>query len=432
MTTKKRKGSDADAGCPAKRPSARLERKIHRKRKEILCEKCTKIAPAKNETSDDARRNSNGKRILLSRPAKEIVEDALGGCQGCIFLCRFLAKVLKLDSIACLDAKIHDEVFRNHLELKQCSWAKLELRASGLFAETLSLEACEVSDSFVINDRQTCSTLEGIAEKSCRTSGSNFWDDDGELGRVPRPVCLSPVSPETLAIISLWLRMCSTHARCRLIEDEALPTRVLDVSSPGRPRLRNAQGMRGQYVILSHCWGPANGVYKTTKERLVNHQKGFRHECLPQNFRDAILFTERLGFRYLWIDALCIVQDDPDDWTHETSLMETYYNRSALMLSASAALHCESGFLRERRTLYSPPFGVDQWFCLRSPPYQVHEIEGFPISQRAWTMQERYLAPRVLHFLPDHLLFECGTSTYSEGYFKNNMRESDFFTKARI
>jgi hypothetical protein len=92
--------------------------------------------------------------------------------------------------------------------------------------------------------------------------------------------------------------------------------------------------------------------------------------------------------------------------------MGTYYNKSALTISASAALNCASGLLQDRKALYSPPFGKERWHMLRSELIEERQLDFMPISKPAWTMQERFLA---LHFFPDQMLFECGYSSFSEG-----------------
>ncbi|KAK4109673.1 HET-domain-containing protein, partial [Canariomyces notabilis] len=228
------------------------------------------------------------------------------------------------------------------------------------------------------------------------------------------------------------MRRCSKHATCRPVVNQPLPTRVLELSPTSRHKLIETRGLFGQYVILSHCWGSSDNMYKTTKDKLPALQQQLDTGALSRNFQDAILFTQRLGFKYLWIDALCIVQDDPADWEKEASSMGDYYNRSALMLSAAAAPDHASGFLHHRPQGLSPSFGTDRWFYVRPQILQEYALDLMPISKRAWTMQERYLAPRVIHFLPDQVFFECGNSSYSEGYFKNNMAESNFFSKLRI
>jgi hypothetical protein len=75
------------------------------------------------------------------------------------------------------------------------------------------------------------------------------------------------------------------------------------------------------YTTLSHCWGSLEffKLKKSNIDSLLHH--GFPHERLPKTFQDAIKVSQSLGFKYIWIDSLCIVQDDVEDWSRESSLM---------------------------------------------------------------------------------------------------------------
>lgn len=64
---------------------------------------------------------------------------------------------------------------------------------------------------------------------------------------------------------------------------------------------------------------------------------GISWDVLPQTFRDAIAMTERLGFQYLWIDALCIIQNSSADWMAEAACMYDVYFYGTLMLSADVS-----------------------------------------------------------------------------------------------
>lgn len=117
-------------------------------------------------------------------------------------------------------------------------------------------------------------------------------------------------SNECLALAKTWLNDClRDHTHCRTRMMPKLPRRVVDVKT-GRLRLfvpRN--GTRGNWVALSHCWGKKN-TFRTTLKTLESHQRGIGWGKLPKTFKDAIQVTRALGVRYLWIDSLCIIQDD--------------------------------------------------------------------------------------------------------------------------
>ena len=92
-------------------------------------------------------------------------------------------------------------------------------------------------------------------------------------------------------------------------ETVPLPSRVVDVGPADgseAPRLLNTNEMRGVYLTLSHCWGTGL-MTRTLSENLHVRMKGITMEDLSANLRDAVITTRRLGFRYLWIDSLCMV-----------------------------------------------------------------------------------------------------------------------------
>lgn len=117
-------------------------------------------------------------------------------------------------------------------------------------------------------------------------------------------------SMECLKLAKSWLDDCLLdHPQCRMSEIPKLPHRVIYVEGK-QPRLVvPPAGTRGYWVALSHCWGQTN-TFKTTLKTLKSHMHGIEWEALPKTFKDAVLVTRALEVRYLWIDSLCIVQDD--------------------------------------------------------------------------------------------------------------------------
>ncbi|KAK4031964.1 heterokaryon incompatibility protein [Parachaetomium inaequale] len=137
----------------------------------------------------------------------------------------------------------------------------------------------------------------------------------------------------------------------------------------------------GHYTTLSHRWG-IGPIYTLTSATLPTLLAGVRISELPQTFREAIEITRRLGVRYLWIDSMCIIQDSADDWQKESAQMVHVYSHSHLNIAATASDNAQQGLFRRR--------------------------------QRSWVMQERFLAPRVVHFVASQLFWECHQRTASE------------------
>ena len=172
----------------------------------------------------------------------------------------------------------------------------------------------------------------------------------------------------------------------------------------------------GEWVALSHCWGTQT-TYVTTTSNLEQMQQGIPFEALPATFQDAITVTQRLGYQYLWIDSLCILQDSKDDWTSESARMQHYYKFSALTIAVDDATGNHEGFLSTprapNRTLATIPFHTKRTsklcyaYIRQTVEYTGQEPKPTHLSQRAWTLQEDLLSPRTLHFSSDYLAWEC-------------------------
>src|SRR5579871_1088250 len=142
-----------------------------------------------------------------------------------------------------------------------------------------------------------------------------------------------------MKLASVWLHRCLTeHITC-MISDEpfpTLPSRVLDVDAPHSPSklsLVESNGRHGFYVTLSHVWGQQN-ITRTTTAKLSERKQSILLDSLSQTFQNAITIIRKLDIRYIWIDSLCIVQDDPEDWSIEASKMGSYYSNSLFNIAA--------------------------------------------------------------------------------------------------
>lgn len=177
----------------------------------------------------------------------------------------------------------------------------------------------------------------------------NSWD------YMPISQTVSPRSDSAaaFAVIQSWVSECvDDHDSCATTERPELPTRVVDVGSDDGPvKLVETLGARDNYICLSHCWGLAT-IITTTKASVKDHKVNIGWQKLSNTFRDAITFTRTLGFRYVWIDSLCIVQDDAKDWKIESSNMASVYNNGHLTL---AGTHSANG----HRGLFSPTGDIE-------------------------------------------------------------------------
>ncbi|PMD31506.1 HET-domain-containing protein [Hyaloscypha variabilis F] len=244
--------------------------------------------------------------------------------------------------------------------------------------------------------------------------------------------CLMRVSGDTSSekafkLAKRWLSSClDKHERCRRQDDsnrENMPTRLVDVSPIyGDVRLVETREMTSPapYICLSHCWGDASKQVTTTRLTLEERKYGMAWDALPQLFKDIITSVRRLGVNYLWIDSLCIIQDDPEDWKQESTRMCIVYQNSLLTIAATkCADSSESLFSKSSSAL---AFGISTLFRrpgMRAQNGQFSELHGhfrwpYPLLSRAWIYQERLLSKRVLHFGEGEIYWECMESAECE------------------
>lgn len=231
------------------------------------------------------------------------------------------------------------------------------------------------------------------------------------------------------------------HPICNLKEAGwGLPTRILDLGGAQNElrsdvKLYVSRHEPEEYICLSHCWGSDRGSapLQTTVETLHMFQQVIAYEKLPKTFQDAVVFTRKLGYRFLWIDSLCIVQDDSEDWLAEAGRMADIYENAALTLAAASSADSLGGLFRKStpevlishgregqtqpaiRQFSNPVFF--QYGHRQSALEKPGENKISPLMKRAWIYQERMLSGQILFFTPLELVFECRVSSRTEsGY----------------
>ncbi|OCK74010.1 hypothetical protein K432DRAFT_339512, partial [Lepidopterella palustris CBS 459.81] len=138
-----------------------------------------------------------------------------------------------------------------------------------------------------------------------------------------------------------WIETClGEHKICQSSSPPVLPTRVLHVGSEGvDPRLVSGEGIEASYIALSWRWGSTLPL-RTLGENMEEHQRGIAMSSLPPLFRDAVVVSRKLGCKYLWVDALCIIQDSSRDWEQEAAKMTEVYSNAWVMIAADSCKDC--------------------------------------------------------------------------------------------
>jgi hypothetical protein len=225
------------------------------------------------------------------------------------------------------------------------------------------------------------------------------------------------------------------HTTCQLYSTSGgeLPTRILHVGLPGEqtPEVRlyePGQGETGIYVALSHCWGKSQ-MLKTEKGLIDERKRRIPWNIIPKSFQDAITFVRGLGLHYLWIDSLCIVQDDKNDWEKESAKMASIYKNSLLTIAAAKSIDSTGGCfsvvpLMGRTYEINGTDKEARPFVIYARPKVSNWVDpALPLFSRAWCFQERELSTRVVYFQHHELEWQCQTMRGSESSLKMSHRE---------
>ncbi|KAI2641719.1 HET-domain-containing protein [Hypomontagnella submonticulosa] len=248
-------------------------------------------------------------------------------------------------------------------------------------------------------------------------------------------------SPECIRFMKESIgECCREHPRCAVQLVGFTPTRLIYVGG-GKDVLKLCDDLPSgesiPYSALSHCWGGGKPL-SLTKSTLGSLKEHINFAELPATFQDAVTVTQELGLEYVWIDSLCIVQDDKTDWEKEAARMGSVYSRAFIVISGASSPNPSTPYLRPREEEWLPkrfnfpvspgisiPITVRQRHLLAAPLDQGLLEPPFtsswatlkkvgPLYARGWCFQESFLASRILNFAPGAIIFECKTHRKSE------------------
>lgn len=216
-----------------------------------------------------------------------------------------------------------------------------------------------------------------------------------------------------------------------------MPTRVVDVGlHPSHiPHLIETGGSFGQYAALSYVWGLKDQPVMALVNSFQELHNQIPLDRLPQTIRDGFFVARRLGMQHIWVDALCIIQDDLQDREREVGQMQHIFSNAHVTIVAASAASCLDGFLSDstkvERVLgnepcfktFPMPFTThdgEQGHLILQPEYRFHPMSQ-PVNKRAWTLEERLLSPRLLIYGTSTIVWQCQSGQWE---FEN--RQSDF------
>ncbi|KAI1390578.1 heterokaryon incompatibility protein-domain-containing protein [Hypoxylon trugodes] len=236
----------------------------------------------------------------------------------------------------------------------------------------------------------------------------------------------------------------ATFIPSRLINID--PTKLEgDVVLETRDTVRKGHVEVPKYVALSYCWGLYKPECLTTAETVARNMQRIPWSMLPATFRDAINFTRCLGINYIWIDSVCIIQGDKEDWVREAGSMFDVYRNSYVTLAALYGDSSDRGLRSMSMQDQLVKIADLGWEKDRYPVYirpEPHYLSGYlsdihedakntlrawgPLFYRAWTYQERMIAPRVILFDKSEIIFQCYSTASCEcGAITEELMRSD-------
>ncbi|KAK8043348.1 HET-domain-containing protein [Apiospora rasikravindrae] len=223
-----------------------------------------------------------------------------------------------------------------------------------------------------------------------------------------------------------WLRACrESHKSCNDDAENLLPpTRLVSIAN-GQARVEITADMDEpeqplRYATLSYCWGTRPFI-QLTKHNFQDLLKEIPTEAIPPIFADAFTIARALKIDHIWIDSLCIVQDDDDDWRKEADRMQAVYSGSYVNIAAASATDVYGGcfvktpsYFRDGVQVKVTAEGIHEFVEFGRTDTYDRSVLRTHLMTRGWAIQEKLLAPRTLHFGPRGMFWECRERILSE------------------
>ncbi|CAF3434326.1 unnamed protein product [Fusarium graminearum] len=353
--------------------------------------------------------------------------EAVAACDFCAFAVAYAASDKALGEYSIGSFADFDTTLPLHKqgEPMLAFWERISYRFEDLFSKGLGLR------------RQLVDSLSQIDMRF-------FQAED------PRMQCHKPIDKSSKSTssefsfncLSAWIQNCSeNHMSCQKLHTRNiplknwLPARLVKIilnaqSTPETVRIIETdkvdfESSHIQYATLSYCWGkkPLTKLLRSNFDTMTT--SGMSVHDLPLTFRDAVTATNCLGLEYIWIDALCIIQQDLEDWVSQSTTMAKVYTYSTITLAAAASSNSHGGLFRDRDptgingtrvNIAWPSVELDGEFLIVPTDPWLKAVAKSPLLKRAWVFQERLLSRGTVYFAHDMLYWECGELYASELY----------------
>ena len=278
-------------------------------------------------------------------------------------------------------------------------------------------ESCRWIDANAVF--QKCATEVNNVASLFNNTGSNEWPDQEEpyLGRI-RPLVAER------RLFRRWKDYCiSSHGtKCLAPFDPgAFRIRLIEVKQERVVELTE----KAEWVALSYVWGKSKTL--TLKKESLDQFKtpGFlSQDRVPKTIYDAMILADAIGEKYLWVDSICIVQDDDLDKMEFIPRMDAIYRQSKLTIIDAAGSDSQSGLPGMQdgsRTQVQTPFTIKGVTLVQTlDPINVSSngyLAESNWNSRGWTLQEGLLSPRALIFTKEQVYWQCSQGSWCEDSF---------------
>lgn len=257
----------------------------------------------------------------LSCPYPRICDWVLSATQGCIS-CQIV-----VDAVSAYAPDLFNEYTAQSDDL---GLGSVHIRAIANQAKPLGISICRPWIPWQSDREEYLEVFTDVDSPRC-------WPTIGSS----HPVCPNNFGHQAIQKIERWIKTCkSNHTICARKNKSFYPKRLIEIFGNGQIRLIEPREPCS-YVALSYCWGTQReGWLRTLTSNIDHHKQSIDKEQLPQGLFDAIILAKALGFHSIWIDALCIIQDDGADLNSELVRMGALYACADLVIGVDTSSDC--------------------------------------------------------------------------------------------
>ncbi|PLN85670.1 HET domain protein [Aspergillus taichungensis] len=268
-----------------------------------------------------------------------------------------------------------------------------------------------------------------------------FADPEEPISKyiLARDVMPDPRADGAFELVKGWVdSCCQFHSSCKRDEDPVLPRFIIEISAATgtaefQPSLRlveNDGSQRSPYITLSFIWGVRVQPVQLMRENRKQFLESIPYDRLPNTVRDAVFVAHKLNVKYLWVDTLCIVQDDDEVKREQIAQMCDIYGHSYLTVQAANVNSVHESFLRPRAPPEHPflklRFDDASHIYLRPGGYEQTETAFSPVDRRGWIFEEGVLPPRLLVYRAEQMVLACRTAYKAENGYRAAKRPGPY------